>query len=599
MIIQLQSILLPTLEICNENDLYYHKSGSRIDFNGYFNLFYIEKRKKYTTISNVILEIWAQGYKELILVHSGEDLMRFPLEAQKGQKYQIIVPYSKYEVGVFWFALIEEETCTEKTISGWYLSKVDKSQFRDVNICIDICTYKREEYILRNLKQIKETILNSNSLAVATHLSIYIIDNGKTLSNDLQIQAIVEECLGKVKIIANKNTGGAGGFTRGMLEALKVPQLSHILLMDDDAIVEPDCIVRIFALVSTLKNEWKDLTIGGAMLRTDFPYLLFCSGERWEKGEITNPNLNLDIRKLENATSSRLTKASNEFLYYSGWWCCCYSLNTVTTNNLPIPLFIHHDDIEYGLRNQKNGIMFLNGICVWHKSPNTTFPGTNIYYDLRNNLIEIALHQKSKPKLIARKIFIKSMVSAIFRLKYQDVDLLIKAVSDFLKGPLWLVDQEPEILHDQIRNSAYKMRPWEDIHSTFTNSEYRTINRQIENYQKSKENATLDLKEKRRWLLLLSWNGWLLPASSLPIKVIFPTDSPYKAFRMEKLLLYEPSSKKALLLQRSYKELFKFFIKFFKSWILLEAHFTTAMNNYKKNINKITTKNSWETYFNK
>ncbi|MDQ9768331.1 hypothetical protein RFZ33_14760, partial [Acinetobacter baumannii] len=62
-----------------------------------------------------------------------------------------------------------------------------------------------------------------------------------------------------------------------------------------------------------------------------------------------------------------------------------------TRDNLPIPLFLHHDDIEYGIRNRDQGIVFLNGIGVWHKGFEQTFPGVNVYYDVRNTLITVAL----------------------------------------------------------------------------------------------------------------------------------------------------------------------------------------------------------------
>lgn len=53
--------------------------------------------------------------------------------------------------------------------------------------------------------------------------------------------------------------------------------------MDDDAVVEPDLLVRIYGFLSTVKEIWKDITIGGALLREDYPYLLLCAGEWWKK----------------------------------------------------------------------------------------------------------------------------------------------------------------------------------------------------------------------------------------------------------------------------------------------------------------------------
>ena len=46
-LIKLQSILLPT-DLCSEEKVYFHVHGDgrTVDFDGYFNLFYIEKRNR-------------------------------------------------------------------------------------------------------------------------------------------------------------------------------------------------------------------------------------------------------------------------------------------------------------------------------------------------------------------------------------------------------------------------------------------------------------------------------------------------------------------------------------------------------------------------
>ena len=73
--------------------------------------------------------------------------------------------------------------------------------------------------------------------------------------------------------------------------------------MDDDAIVEPDLLVRIYGFLSTIKQTWKDITIGGALLREDYPYLLLCAGEWWKKGKTVNTEANLDLRTLKAASN--------------------------------------------------------------------------------------------------------------------------------------------------------------------------------------------------------------------------------------------------------------------------------------------------------
>lgn len=386
---QLQSILLPTENVCNIPELYYHKSGNRIDFDGYFNLFYIEKRRKYTSIDNVWLSLKLRGYKSLIIVHDRVDIRTEILLSEEEKEYQFEFPYREFQKGVFYFSLIEDELAPEKKIEGFFTTNIEIGASRKVNIGIDICTFKREAYVLRNLKQLSLQILENTRLDLYSHVKVYVIDNGQTLQDDLDVQKIVENSDGNIKVCRNKNAGGAGGFTRGMLEILNDKQrfkLTHVLLMDDDAVVEPDAVVRIYGILCTLKEEWKDMTVGGAMLREDYPYMLFCAGERWEKGMIYTPGMHQDLRKYACSASENLTAASHEYDRYSGWWCCCFSLNTVRDDNLPLPVFLHYDDIEYGWRNRNKGILFLNGVGVWHKGSELVFPGATLYYDIRNNL---------------------------------------------------------------------------------------------------------------------------------------------------------------------------------------------------------------------
>lgn len=79
-----------------------------------------------------------------------------------------------------------------------------------------------------------------------------------------------------------------------------------------------------------------------------------------------------------------------------------FSLNVVRSDNMPIPLFIHRDDIEFGLRNAKYGITFLNGVGVWHRGFEYTIDA-NSYYDTRNTLIELAINkEKGKKESLCR-----------------------------------------------------------------------------------------------------------------------------------------------------------------------------------------------------
>lgn len=602
--IQLQSVLVPDKEICLVPELYFHRTGTkRIDFNGFFNLFYIEKRKAYTNLESLFLKIELKGFSELIIVHDGKDLEKISLEASVLKKYTVSFPYGLYDRGVFWFALIEERM--EPFLSnGLFVGGISKNKICPVNIGIDICTYKREAYVERNLKQLKRRILDAD-FQVSSCVEIFVIDNGQTLLNYKPVQEIVNESEGKIRVLPNMNAGGAGGFTRGMLALLDEKEersFTHILLMDDDALIEPDTLVRIFGFLSVVKEEWKNITVGGAMLREDYPYMLFCAGEWWDKGTILNPKMHLDLRTLSASSSDYLIDTGHEYDRYSGWWCCCYSLNVVKADNLPIPLFFHHDDIEFGLRNKENGIVFLNGIGVWHRGAEVSFPGSNIYYDMRNNLLEIALHQRDGQKKTAGKAVIKALTSAAIRLKYKDAKMVYRGFCDYLNGPEWLHSQNPELLNTEIRGMAYMMYSLDELKTKVSTTEWEQIMQQIQRYERRFGIEEIIESRHRKMIAtkkhFLTYNGWLLPAKPKEIKVIFPTDSPFETYRKKRIVMYEPGSQKAFLLEKKYKELLKIFWLYVLVIGRLIIEYDKSVCDYKKNIFKITNKEAWEEYLN-
>lgn len=603
---RLQSILFPDVNVCRVEELYFHryekKQGDRIDFDGYFNLFYIEKRKKYTQIEDLSLELTLCGYKELILVHDGNDIKTLTLSSTEKKKYSVEFPYKEVNAGVFWFALVRDSDVDETYVSGAYTTK---KAWNPVYIGVDICTFRREAYVERNLLQLKKRILDNHELEVSENVTIYVIDNGKTLKNVESVQKIREESGGKIHILENKNAGGAGGFTRGMIEVLKARRqgenpFTHILLMDDDAVVEPDAIVRIYGFLSTVREEWKNITLGGTMMREDFPYMLFCAGEWWRNGTIERPKMNVDVRNREAAASRFLTETGKERELYSGWWCCCYSLDTVREDNLPIPLFIHHDDIEFGVRNKDRGIVFLNGVGVWHKGFELLFSGANMYYDTRNNLMQMALHQKKSVRICVTRYYFKMLTVALIRMRYKDAELIYRGLKDFLKGPGWLYAQDPDKLNQEIRGATYQMKKIEDCRAELKPAEVTAIKQQIAARMKnfSLEEIIKDKTVKKKPTLLhyLTLNGWLLPTDRDKIVLTLSTDSPFATFRKRKIACYEPPSGKLFITKKSYRKLAWLAAIYAKSLRLLLFNLAPAIRDYRTHMPEVTNQEAWERY---
>ena len=77
---KLQSLLYPTKQICNEEALYLHREGSLLLFDGFFNLFYLEKHHKYCDIESLSLELYIKGIKKLQIMHDRDVIDEIVIE---------------------------------------------------------------------------------------------------------------------------------------------------------------------------------------------------------------------------------------------------------------------------------------------------------------------------------------------------------------------------------------------------------------------------------------------------------------------------------------------------------------------------------------
>ena len=97
----------------------------------------------------------------------------------------------------------------------------------EVKIALNICTFQREEFIHRNLSLLQASdFFNPDNPQYYGRLHIFVVDNGSSLQ--------LPESL-YVHCIYNRNTGGSGGFQRGIEEIRKRNEgFTHVIFMDDD-----------------------------------------------------------------------------------------------------------------------------------------------------------------------------------------------------------------------------------------------------------------------------------------------------------------------------------------------------------------------------
>lgn len=466
----LQNILFPKEDICKETELYYRHPSKQfgkkiilppnqtISFDTYFNSFSIQKWKEYTIIQNLNLKLKVSGQCRISLYEAtlikDEVHTRLLLSKDKNSKENEITlsfPDVRNLHGICYFTITSDDSHCE-IIDGFYGTEIDSKSINRVKIGIGICTYKREQFILKNLKAVQDAIFDNPESELHDNLEILVSDNGETLQNYNYTHP-------KIKIFPNINAGGSGGFTRCMIEAIKAQEnlnLTHFLLMDDDIVLDPAVLTRTYKLLQLLKSEHQDKLLGGVMLKIEKPY------EQLEKGAkrlsnfckewciCNNPDFNLSKFKVV------LTNELTDLVVpdYNGWWYCCIPISYVTPYNLPLPLFIHCDDMEYDYRIGKE-IILINGIAVWHSLQNKYSPMLT-YYDVRNRLIVSFIRDASQCTSIFEitKYTLLRYISFSCRYMYIDWEIFSLAIKDLCKGGIFFQQIDPIQLHSNLAKKA-------------------------------------------------------------------------------------------------------------------------------------------------
>lgn len=551
-----------------------------VRFDTYFNAVSIEKWKRYAELKQLqfcfvaegsfVMNIWNACCRENGTIFQGK-LASLTISNGKRQEYRLEIPLEFCEKGIIYAEL---ETINQEGAffyQGEYITEQNAEY--DVSLALVICTYKREKYLYRNLEIIYKQLWENPKSVLFHKLKTIVVDNGRTIA--------VKEPWEGLLVYPNKNAGGTAGFTRGMLEAKECEEFTHILLMDDDIEIKPSALERTYTLLSMLKKEYKDAIIGGAMLRLDYSFVQQESGGCYEAGRMTSLHTGIDLRELKEVIKNEVVDKAD----YNAWWYCCIPIKMIETKGLPLPLFIHNDDVEYGMRCGTE-IIRMNGICVWHAAFEHKRPSANEYYDVRNTMIVNALYGQDESGKRAVHMIYRRMLTNLFRYRYRDIRLIEQAVDDFLKGPRWLMEQDAEQLHQEIIASGYHY------------SESCKIEK-----DKKKKNELLDILtgkhnsnqiDKKK---LISLNGWLLPTKKDNVPVpIMAGESPHAFYRRKNVWIYDSDTNLGFYTGKEGKELFSLVVAFFHIHLKMLRDYKHAREEYCTCRQEMCSERFWNRY---
>jgi galactofuranosylgalactofuranosylrhamnosyl-N-acetylglucosaminyl-diphospho-decaprenol beta-1,5/1,6-galactofuranosyltransferase len=508
--------------------------------NSYFNSFYEKFYDKYTELESLYYLLKLEGdfqvclYRECYgqenrqLIYQ-ENFYNCRLEESK----KIILPDSwhSHDAGRVYL----EITC----MSEWGLFTegylvTDQYPLREVSLGIVSCTFKKEAYVKKTIDNIlKDKFLQSKKL------KIFVVDNAKTLNGeDFKNQ--------NFELIPNRNLGGSGGFTRGLIQALEEDTYTHFLFMDDDIELETECIYRLFPLYEYAKQ---DFAVAGSMLDFCKKHMLYEAGALF--GKILKPNGDCSTEhpfriaslrnkvNLENSNSINLL-LSEQHPDYGAFWFFSFSKQVVDEMGLPMPFFIKLDDIEFGLRIKEligKPIVAFPGVAVWHEPGYAKNPIWDAYYSTRNSLITHSIRNSLK-YTDAIKFLTRNLINKLFVFDYNSAEMIVKGFEDYMQGPLLMESNDAETLHAAIIGLS-------KTHKTQSIQSLPTLNKQL---QKNLETQKPEQYAFTKLFAFATFNGHLLPNFLLSnddaLFIISPdhVDLWTKVFTKKRILFFRESN---------------------------------------------------------
>lgn len=433
--------------IFNEDGTVFMPAHALYGFDTYFGALSTKKWHRYTNIEEFSLHIEIEGAFTVKIITMNNDMeydlairntvQTLTFENNSMDIVDISLPANAKDFDLIAFEIITKSEC--RFSRAWYTAKIDEKDIRNVRLEIVTTTFKKEEFVLSNVI-LFEKLMDSDE-PIAKSLSVTIIDNGQTLTGPLSDNK-------QIKLIKNPNFGGAGGFARGMIEALHSENPpTHLLFMDDDVSVSLESLIRTYNLLAILDDKYADAFLSGAMLSMQLPDHqvedVGCLFPNAVFGSIKLPMRNLsDVNHVVANEAMRF----NFDRQYAAFWYCCFPLDAVREQGFPLPFFVRGDDAEFGMRDPNRKFMTMNGICVWHMSfGHSKFNAFNeAYLAIRNLLIIKAVIPSCRDVAVYKKLFKRNAEIELRKFNYGYVEMMCDAVEDYLKGPEWLMNKNPE-----------------------------------------------------------------------------------------------------------------------------------------------------------
>lgn len=415
----------------------------------FFNAFPAAYWRRWTSVKTVRFEATVQGNSKISVFRSTGRGLIYPVSTKtttaSGSETRVCIDVPMtglMDGGYFWFDAESLDGSVTIADATWSVPREVHTAKHETTLSIAITTFNRASYCMDQLR----TIAGASALRERLD-TVYCTDQGSDLVKDQKDFDEVADNLGEqLTYIQQANLGGSGGFSRGMYETAKAGDSDFVLLLDDDAISEPESILRA---IQFSDYTVRPVLVGGGMFHLDNRTMLYTQGERinaqrmWMyPSKSMGYNHDFSVEPLRDSPD-RHQRIDEDF---NGWWMCLIPIAVVKKIGLSMPVFIKFDDIEYGLRAKKAGFptVCLPGVAVWHQAWHDKDPARSWeeYFTERNRWLAALLTYPDKaPRMLIETMY--GDASLGLRFVYSAMALHHMALRDILRGPQYLVDCLP------------------------------------------------------------------------------------------------------------------------------------------------------------
>ncbi|WP_166849892.1 glycosyltransferase [Isoptericola sp. BMS4] len=338
--------------------------------------------------------------------------------------------------GWLWFEVAAAGGDVVLTDAHW---SVDVAPRRDGGVCLSITTMDKPGFVVATLRRL------AASAALREVVStVFVVDQGTDRLVDHEDYAEVAAALGdQLAVVEQRNLGGSGGFSRGMLETLdrhaEHLDADAVLILDDDVEVEPEALLRAIRFHRAARTP---VVVGGHMLDLNRPTVLNSFREvvhertfNWGPPARDQQWHDLAAGPLRDTPWLHPAGSSD----FNGWWMCLLPTAVLRDVGLSLPLFLKWDDAEFGLRARDAGhtTVSLPGAALWHVAwtEKDDTVEWQAYLHVRNRLVTALLHARRPLGGLLLASLLATDLKLLLGMRYYPVDLHVRAVRELLAGP--------------------------------------------------------------------------------------------------------------------------------------------------------------------